>query len=127
MSNEMRPAIKGAQRTAENKTHRLQHAAALSLTKTADGICRELGISKRTLQRYTQDPLWQEHGGVPLTFAQRGRPALDTLSSAEKRQLTEANALQQQGHKWIEVAKILEIPIGRLEYLRRKERDATDD
>ena len=127
MSNEMRPAIKGARRTAENKTHRLQHAAALSRSKTAAEICRELDISKRTLKRYMADPRWQENGGVELTLPERGRPTRDTLSETEKQRLAEAYALHNQGHKWIEVAKILEIPIGRLEYLRRKERDATDD
>ena len=123
MSNEMKPATKGARRTAENKEQRLQHAAALSQSKTATEVCTELGISTRTLKRYMADPRWQENGGVQLTLTERGRPAQETLSTAEKRQLTEAHALHAQGHKWVEVAEIMEIPIGRLEYLRRKERD----
>ena len=123
MSNEMRPATKGARRTAENKAQRLKHAAALSRSKSATEVCQELGISTRTLKRYMADPRWQENGGTQLRLTERGRPAQETLSTAEKRQLSEANALHNQGKKWVEVAAIMEIPIGRLEYLRRKERD----
>ena len=122
MSDDLTPAIKGARRTAEKKTHRLQHAAALSRSKTADEICRQLDISKRTLKRYMADPQWQENGGIQLTLTERGRPTRDTLSETEKQTLAEASALHNQGHKWVEVAERLEIPIGRLEYLRRKEK-----
>ena len=125
MSNEMKPAIKGAQRTAENKVNRLKHAAALSRSKTATEVCTELGISTRTLKRYMADPRWQENGGTQLPLKERGRPAQETLSTAEKRQLTEAHALHAQGHKWVEVAKLMGIEIGRLEYLRRKEKQQT--
>ena len=105
-----------------NKAQRIQHAARLSLTKTADEICRELDISKRTLKRYMADPKWQENGGVELTLTERGRPTRDTLSETEKQTLTEAHALHTQGHKWVAVAERLDITIGRLEYLRRKEK-----
>ena len=77
------PAAKGAQRTAENKTQRLKHAATLSRSKTAAEVCRELDISTRTLKRYMADPRWQENGGIQLTFTERGRPARDTLSETE--------------------------------------------
>ena len=125
MSNEMRPATKGALRTAENKAKRLQHAAALSRSKTATEVCTELGISTRTLKRYMADPRWQENGGVQLTLTERGRPTRDTLSETEKQTLTEAYTLHEEGHKWVEVAKLMGIEIGRLEYLRRKEKQQT--
>lgn len=105
-----------------NKAQRIQRAAEMSRTLSASEIMSELDISKRTLKRYTKDPRWQEHGGRPLTFAERGRPVQETLSTAEKQTLTEAHALHNQGHKWVAVAERLEIPIGRLEYLRRKEK-----
>ena len=122
MKNNLTPALKGAQRTADNRTQRLKRAAELSRSKTATEIMRELGMSKRTLQRYMADPLWQTHGGQPLTFTQRGRPKRTTLSQAEKRTLAEAHALHQQGHKWIQVAEIMEIPIDRIKYLLKKQR-----
>ena len=110
----------------EKKNQRLQRAAEMSQTQTVTEIMRELGISQRTLQRYMADPLWQEHGGAPLTFTERGRPSQDTLSASEKRTLTEAHTLHDQGNKWVQVADILEIPIRRLKYLLKKQRAETE-
>ena len=110
----------------EKKNQRLQRAAEMSRTvSSASVIMQKLGISKRTLQRYMADPLWQEHGGKPLKFAERGRPSQNTLSTSEQRTLTEAHTLHAQGHKWVQVAEILEIPIRRLKYLLKKQRDET--
>ena len=115
------PAMKGAQRTTDNKTQRLKHAAELSRTLTATEICTELGISTRTLKRYMADPLWQENGGIQLELTKRGRPTRDTLSHAEKRTLAEAKALHNQGNTWVQVAEILEMTIEQLRHLRRKD------
>lgn len=110
----------------DKKNQRLQRAAEMSRTvSSASVIMQKLGISKRTLQRYMAAPLWQKYGGKPLKFAERGRPSQDTLSASEKRTLTEAHTIHDQGHKWVEVAKILEIPIRRLKYLLKKQRAET--
>ena len=110
----------------EKKNQRLQRAAEMSRTvSSASVIMQKLGISKRTLQRYMADPLWQEHGGGPLKFAQRGRPSQNTLSASEQRTLAEAHAIHAQGNKWVQVAEILEIPIRRLKYLLKKQRAET--
>ena len=121
MKNNLTPALKGAQRTADNKTQRLKHAAELSRTQTATEIMRELGMSKRTLQRYMADPLWQENGGIQLTLTKAGRPPRDTLSETEKRTLTEAYALHNQGLTWAEVAAELQMTLRQLQWLRRNE------
>ena len=126
MSNEMRPAIKGAQRTAENKVNRLKHAAALSRSKTATEVCTELGISTRTLKRYMADPRWQKNGGIQLTLTERGRPARDTLSASEKQTLAEAATLHNQGRTWAEVADEMEMTLDRLNYLLRKDPEKRD-
>lgn len=118
----LNPTIKAAKRNAEKKTQRLKHAAELSRSKTADEICTELAISKRTLKRYMADPLWQEYGGIQLTMTERGRPTRETLSETEKQSLAEAEALHAQGKKWVEIVQLMGIKIGRLEYLRRKEK-----
>ena len=121
MKNNLTPPLKGAQRTADNKTQRLKHAAELSRTRTATEICTDLGISTRTLKRYMADPLWQENGGIQLELTQRGRPKRTTLSETEKRTLTEAYALHEQGRTWVEVAEILEMTLRALQWLRRNE------
>ena len=106
----------------DNKAKRLKHAAELSRIRTATEICTELGISTRTLKRYMADPLWKTHGGIQLELTQRGRPTRDTLSRAEKRTLAEAHTHHEQGHTWIQVAEIMEIPIDRIKYLLKKQR-----
>ena len=103
---------------AKKKEERIKRAAILSRTKTTIEIMTELGISKRTLQRYMADPLWQEHDGQPLTFTGIGRPQRETLSTAEKRLLDEAHAIHQQGRTWVEAAAIMEIPFAHLHHLR---------
>ena len=107
----------------ENREQRIKRAAGLSRTQTATEIMTELDISKRTLQRYMADPLWQKHGGCPLTFTGHGRPTRESLSASEKRTLNAAHNLHKKGLKWYEIAEQLEISIDRLRYLRRKERD----
>ena len=126
MKNDLTPALKGAQRTAENKTQRLKQAATLSQSKMASEICQELNISKRTLKRYMADPLWQESGGIQLTLIERGRPTRNALSESEKRTLAEAYALHNQGLMWVEVAAELEMTIRQLEYLREKDTETRE-
>ena len=126
MKNNLTPALKGAKRTADNKTQRLKHAATLSRTKTATEVCRELGMSKRTLKRYMADPRWQENGGIQLTLTKTGRPTRDTLSETEKQRLTEAHTLHNQGQTWVEVAAELQMTIEQLKYLRRKDTEKSE-
>ena len=114
------PDLEHARRVAaDEKNQRIKRAAELSQTQTAIEIERKLGISKRTLQRYTEDLLWQEHGGRDLTFTEHGRPVRDTLSASEKQTLTEAHSIYQRVRTWGKVAEILEIPLDRLKYLLR--------
>ena len=120
---DLTPSAKGGQSYAKRRVERIKRAAELSQTRSANEIMTELDISRRTLKRYMADPLWQEHGGQPLTLTTGGRPTRETLSTAEKQTLTKAHALHQQGLKWYEVAEALEITIDQLRYLRRKERD----
>ena len=108
---------------SEKKEQRIKRAAGLSRTQSVTEIMTELDITKRTLQRYMTDPLWQKHGGRPLTFKGHGRPTRENLSASEKRTLDEAHNLHAQGLKWYEIAEQLEISIDQLRYLRRKQRE----
>ena len=76
-----------------------------------------LSISKRTLQRYMADPLWDQHGGKALTFTSHGRPTRGTLSTAEQQELDEVLALYAQGHTRTEIAQIVQLPFNRIKYL----------
>ena len=123
MKNKYPPDLTHARSVkTDKKEGRIQITAELSHTKTVTEIMEIMKISKRTLQRYMTDPLWHEHNGRPLTFAKRGRPTRTTLSPAEELQLIEAHLWHDDGHKWVEVAEIMQIPIRRLKYLLKKER-----
>ena len=118
------PDLKGAQGyQKQQKAERLKTAAVLSHSETAENIMSAVDISKRTLQRYLQDPLWRVYDGNPdLTFpkGESGRPKKATLSEEESEMLTEANRLHSLENTWVQVANILKIPFSRLRTLRKR-------
>ena len=105
-----------------NTETRIKAAARLSRDTPPEEICEVLGIQKRTLQRYAKTPLWQKNGGVELPsrlhFKKVGRPTTDPAE--ERRKLTEASKLYNQGMTWKAVAAELGMTIRQLEHLRTK-------
>lgn len=117
---------KGARTIDHNKANRIRAAARLSQDTPPAEICQLLGISPRTLRRYADDPRWKENGGVDLptplylklNLKKKGRPQND--QEKEKKLLTEAHRLHDDGMKWKAIADQLGISIRQLEYLRSK-------
>ena len=110
-----------ATRALETRTdHRIREAAIRSRDTPPLEICRQLGISRRTLKRYERDPRWEEYGGValPRYFTKAGRPRRDP--DTDKELITEAYRLRSQGEKWKDIADALDLTIDQLDYLRRK-------
>ena len=114
------------QRTQYAYQKSVKRAANLSHKHDGDAICKRLGISRITLKRYIQSPLWTELGGTtrplfPVSGPKGGRPSgIPTLTPAEKRILKKAEALRDKGLKWGEIADQLGIHRDKLYYLRKK-------
>ena len=115
------------QRTQYAYQKSVKRAARLSHKHDGDAICKRLGISRITLKRYIQSPLWIEVGGTtrPLfrvSGPKGGRPKSVGVSftPAEKRILKKAKTLRDKGLKWGEIADQLGIHRDKLYYLRKK-------
>ena len=111
----------GTQTVVKKKDARIRTAAELSHEIPPEEICRQLGISDRTLKRYHKDPRWKVYGGVDLSFTTAGRPHRDP--ETDKQLLQEANRLHDAGEKWINIATQLGLTIRQLEHLRSKYTD----
>ena len=103
-----------------HRERRLQKAAALSHEKTAADICSRLGISRRTLTRYAEDPLWRQYGGKPASdfFASQGRPK--HAPEIGSRLQSEMQRLRGEGHTWASIGRELGLTRHQLRYLRNK-------
>ena len=114
------------QRTQYAYQKSVKRAANLSHKNDGDAICKRLGISRITLKRYIQSPLWIEYGGTtrplfPVSSPKGGRPSgIPTLTPAEKRILKKAEVLRDKGLKWGVIADQLGIHRDKLYYLRKK-------
>ena len=114
------------QRTQYAYQKSVKRAARLSHKHDGDAICKRLGISRITLKRYIQSPLWTELGGTtrplfPVSGPKGGRPSgIPTLTPAEKRILQKSKTLRDKGLKWGVIADQLGIHRDKLYYLRKK-------
>ena len=110
--------VRGVKQTKEN---RIKNAAVLSRNRSPLEICRILGISKRTLERYGEHPIWQEAGGVelpsPLYIKKVGRRR---DLKKEREQIAEVRRLRDLGMKWGGIAEKMGLTRRQLEHLRSK-------
>ena len=98
---------------------KLQRAAALSKSLDADGIKKELGISRRTLNRYVANPKWEEAGGVN-PFRRTGQQKNEDNDSLFIR----ARSLYPScDYNWAAVARKMNIPVNRLHAVRRNRKE----
>ena len=102
-----------------NTERRIKTAAALSHHSTAASIRKALGISKRTLTRYVQDPRWKEFNGKPAAefLPTGGRPS----QAAELRARIEHVRALRPDHTWAAIGRELNLTRHQIRYLRQRD------